>query len=119
MHVLNNTINVQVEVDGYFTDLFSVLPLLDDVFLFLVGQAEGVGSCQSFSLVPTAWANKPMQACVVFMPAVGADGWYFVVHRLNFNSHSIETGVAISRTLNYSMELMADPLVGVFRWVEE
>ena len=79
MQILNNPVNVNSKVDGYFTDLFSVFPLLEDVVLFLVGQAKGVGSCQSFSLVPTAWANKPMQVCVVFMPAVGADGFNFVV----------------------------------------
>ena len=79
MQILNNPVNVNSKVDGYFTDLFSVFPLFEDVFLFLVGQTKGVGSCQAFRLVPAHRANKPMEVCVVFSPAVGANGFNFVV----------------------------------------
>lgn len=42
-----------------------------DIF-FVVGHV--------FRLVPALWAHEPVEAGVVFMPAVGADGGYFVVH---------------------------------------
>lgn len=79
MQVFNNSVNVQSEVDGYFSDTFAGFPQLDDVVLFLVSQAKGVGEWPSFCLMPTLRANKPVQVCVVFVPAVGADRFNFVV----------------------------------------